>query len=162
MLTPAQLLTLRTDILARSGTDLAAFAPFDGTGDNPGIALWYNTLVTPPVLVWRPEVGVDELKNGVVWADYVALTPNGTLKQAAYLALTQGLLLDLTKQSIRDALSFIFGAGSATFATLSTTLRVPCTAFQNLFAGAVVQGAKVSTMYGQFLDAASVQQALVP
>ena len=160
-MTPAQLLTLKTDILSRQLTDFVGMGPFDGTGDNPAIANWYNVLVTPTVQLWRSDITVREMRRVINWSDYAGLTPNGTQKQATYLALTQDPEgVDATDQGLRDALLAIFGNGSASLNGLLSIAMHPATRFQALFAGATVQGAKVSPFYGQSLTSDNVRLAL--
>lgn len=112
------------------------------------LASFYNQIASPASPIWRPDLGVDELKDAIVWADYVALTPNGSLKQAAYLALTQGNVINATKQGIRDAFVSIFGNGSASLTAMTAIAMRNGTYLETLLASAAVQGAKVSEVYG--------------
>ena len=61
-LSPAQLATLKTDILANSATLATAIAERDG----PVIAAFYNVLAVPDFLVWRTEVPIN-LILGMPW-----------------------------------------------------------------------------------------------
>jgi hypothetical protein len=148
MMTPAQLATLKADI--KAAADLAA--PL-AAAQAQSIADAYNATASPAVLLWRPDIGVDELRGAVVWSDFVALT---TVRQQAYLALTQGVTIDATKASVRGAFAAIFGAGSASLTALTALAQRPATRLEALFTVAVV-----SSMYGQRLTPQDVAAAAI-
>jgi hypothetical protein len=65
MLTPAQLATLKTAILADS---VLAAQPMNSDGAY-AIALTLNELATPAFIVWKTNVSVEEImRNGMDWA----------------------------------------------------------------------------------------------
>lgn len=78
MLTPAQLTTLKSHILANSsafadgpftGQTVAQVAALPGSESRIQIARWYNLTATGPFVVWRTSVTWDEIMlNGMDWA----------------------------------------------------------------------------------------------
>ena len=70
MLTPAQLETLRADILTHSELDAARLA-----GDDIALAAYYNANATPDFVVWKSAVSQDEImQNGFDWTRVDNLT----------------------------------------------------------------------------------------
>lgn len=77
-LTPAQLQTLKTDILANTavlasgpfaGQTVAQVAGLPGSESRIRIAEWYNLAASPAFVVWRSSVTWDEIMlNGMDWA----------------------------------------------------------------------------------------------
>jgi hypothetical protein len=122
---------------------------------------YYNALSVTQC--WRQDMRVDDLKDAVVWADYVALSPNGALKQTAWLAMTQGDILNLANQGNRDAIVAIFGSGSPTVTALLGVVKRTITNFEALVASAPVQGAVVlpRTLYGIMLTADDIAAARI-
>lgn len=161
MLNDTQLQSLKTD-----ATVTHAAVVYDGqtlldrwNDNDTSILPYYNALANPTVLIWRPDITVDEAKEVVVWADFSALTPNGVARQNTYLALTQGGVINATKQTVRDAFVSIFGGGSASLTALTNLAQVSGTNLEALLAGATVQGAKVTQVYGYELTSSDVAAA---
>ena len=157
-LTTAQLQALQTDATVTNAATVYQGETLGArwaASDTAPLA-YYNSLSTTPI--WRKN-SIDALMVAVVWADYVALTPNGSLKQSAFLAMTQGTELDFQLQSIRDAIQAIFGVGSATLTNLLAVAKRNGTQLEILLASAVVQGARVSQVYEYQLQAADVAAA---
>ncbi len=95
----------------------------------------------------------------ITWSDFAALT---ALKQTTYVAMTQGGVVNATLNATRAGFVAIFGAGSATTTALSAlAANHPATHFEALFSGAPVAGASVSTVFGQQVTPAEVQQAML-
>ena len=122
MLSPAQLATLKTDILANSATLATAIAERDG----PVIATFYNVLAVPDYWVFRSSVSKHEIV-GTASLDTDGLTPrsfiwagNGFISRSVTeLLCWQELFntaqtVDASKANVRQAFSDIFsGAGNA-------------------------------------------------
>lgn len=69
-MTPAQISTLRADILAQTDP---AFVALRNAGESGQITDFYNAMITPATYCWRATTPVDEIFDGVTWAN---LTPN--------------------------------------------------------------------------------------
>lgn len=70
-MTPAQLQTLKTAILADN--TLNAFP--NNTDGAAGIAALLNTLAVPDFMVWRTEVPVANIFDAITWVNYTAADP---------------------------------------------------------------------------------------
>jgi hypothetical protein len=65
MLTQAQLSVFRAALLAETDPELVSYRQ---NGQTPLIAEWYNRTATPDYIVWRDQVGKDEItQNGFDW-----------------------------------------------------------------------------------------------
>jgi hypothetical protein len=153
-LSPAQLTTLKQDITV---TNASRFATNLANNEWAPIAAYYNTLASPTANLWRPDVTISQLSDGIVWADYETLAQT---KQNTSIAMTQSGVLNTTVQSNRDGFTTIFGGGSTTVTNLLAIVKRAGTNFEVLFSGAPVQGARVSTVYGRQCTYIDVAQAV--
>lgn len=64
-MTPAQLATLKADILANPNVNTIPRNP-DGF---VSIAAWYNQTAAPDFVVWRTDVPVEDIQNAIVYAN---------------------------------------------------------------------------------------------
>lgn len=161
MLTDAQSTILKNDILSKAAGPLAAWGPFDGSGDNPSIAFWYSQTAVPALPLWRPDVPTDEMRNVIVGDEFVSFTPNGVARQNGWFAITQGRSIDATKQTMRNWFQAIFGSGSVSLTNLNALAKRNATNFEVLFTGAPIQGASVCSVFGQGVRPEEVQHALM-
>jgi len=136
MLTLQQLQTLKAAILA--DPTAAAYIP---AGDAFSLNLWCQSVATPTFWVYRAAVPVEEIFNGITWANFTPVdTPDGTQIYANRALLCQGkqfnvqtLLvgrstLDATRPNIRAALADALtnvpaGAGGAAVSAGWVTIR---------------------------------------
>lgn len=139
-MTPAQLATLKADILAnvatRPTTDMGALASF------------YNASAAG--FVWRPHVAAKELNTAIVWSEFIAL-PIAT--QNGYFAILSGGFMDATSANIRAGFGAIFSGQSQT--NLVALVKRAPTNFEALFTTS-----NVSTAFGQTVSVADVASAL--
>lgn len=84
-LTATQKAALKTDLAANTATVLIGGTPTQ-IKDVPhtpdaafAVAAWYNLAASPAFFVWRPDVSVDLILNGLNYANF---TPNDTPAQA--------------------------------------------------------------------------------
>lgn len=133
-LTSAQLATLKTAI--NGDANLTALV---ASGDAYQIAAYYNQPSNPAVSIWRPQIAVKELNAVIDWTAYAALT---VAKQNAYMAMTQGGVVDATALTIRNGFTSIFGAGT-TLTALGTLAARTGSRLEALFSSG-----NVSTVFG--------------
>lgn len=151
ILTSAQLTTLKNAI--NSDPNLAA--PL-AAGDLGAITAYYNA--NGASNLWRPDIEVSELNNGIVWADFIGLT---IAKQNGYFAMTQGGFVNATASNIRSGFSSVFGAGSASLTNLTAIAQRVGTRLELLFATAAGAASVTATnVYGYTLTTADVVLAL--
>lgn len=122
---------------------------------NPGACADYlNTApASGAVLIWRPDIPVSELLDGVVWSAFVALSTGAI---AAWQALTSGGTADATSANIRAGFVTIFGSGSQTVTNLTAIAQRPASRLEAIFTTA-----GVCSHYGEQIDSATVQAATV-
>jgi len=160
-LTPAQLDTLKADIVANTAT-IPAGMPWTGTfagvqvKDVPrtpdgfaAIAGWYNQPLAPSYFVWKtrltkeeitakPSVNADSTARSFIW------TGNGFISRTVQEILTFQELFDTptgainpSEPTVRQAFTDIFsGTGNAAsnVTHCSNHAKRPCTRFERLFA----------------------------
>ena len=151
-LTPAQRTTLKTDVT--SAANAVALGAFITAEDWPSVATFYNQ--NSVASVWRPNVSARELTGGIVGSAYDSLS---VAKQNGYIAVTQGGVIDTTQATIRAWFSDIFGAG-ATLTNLTAIAQRLGTRFEILFSS-VAGTANVTTMFGQLVSGADIQDAML-
>lgn len=112
MLTPAQLATLKADILA---DPVLAAIPNNADG-HFAIAAIYNLIVSPDYWVWRTAVSRSEIYNdvspaGTSW-NWTTYKNQGATEQNAWTQMFMGDVANFAKQNLRDGIGAIF-TGSA-------------------------------------------------
>lgn len=154
-MTTAQLIILRNDIrVTRAATMFQGntLLTYWNTFDFETLANYYNTLASPQVDLWRPDVTQSELAKCIVATEFQALT---AVKQNTWFALLQGDILDATVALVRTNFVTIFGAGAATVTNLSAAAKKAATNFENLFTVS-----NVSSVYGQSVSSQDIYQSL--
>lgn len=145
-MTPAQLLVLKTAILAE--TDPTVVAARQTENAEQTIAAWYNTTATPTHLLWRTDASVNDINDSILWDRYTPSdTADGTatftnrvlaiqVKQMNLQLLLQGrATLDATKPGVRAALrdatilipSGVAGAAVSPGGSSGVTVLAQCT-----------------------------------
>lgn len=165
-LSPAQLATLKTNILANTG--VFASGPFAGqtvaqvavTNPRPSeaniqIAAWYNATAAPAFVLWRKAVTLSDVGDAIVATELAGLTSLNVQRLQVIAQYTVGQF-DFTKSDRRAAFDDIFsGAGGAgTRATLLALWKRNATAFEKVFA--VGTGTDLSPAVSAFADGATV------
>lgn len=121
---------------------------------NPGACADYlNAASSGPTLIWRPDIPVSELLDGVIWSAFVALSTGAI---AAWQALTSGGTVDATSANVRAGFVTIFGSGSQTLTNLSAIAQRPASRLEGIFTTS-----QVCSHYGEQIDSATVQAAMV-
>lgn len=154
-MTTAQQTTLRNHINANLNLNIGAAGTMSnalGNSNWDAIADYYNSVRTPQVDLWRPNVSPSELQNAIVMSAYVALT---AVKQNGFMVYLQAPLLDATNQNIRDGFNTIFGAG-ATLTALTALAKKPATNFENLFTVS-----NVSSVFGVLVTGSDIKQIII-
>lgn len=127
-LTPAQLTTLKTHILANTDQDVIdALA----NGDNGSVAAWYNETASPDFFVLDDQIDVDNVIEVLDWA-----TDYATFKDdiSAFLLLFRNRTYKVRSEGARNALNAILsGANSSKVALLAAVSRLATNA-EKLFA----------------------------
>ncbi len=152
-LTAAQLSALKAAIQA----DPYA-APLAASGSVGAVAQYLNgtPTSTAPTLLWRKEVTGAELFHALYAPDVLTLTaPQLAVLQLAGLAGT----VDFSNPNIQAGLGRLFGPQSTTAANIAALAVRAATRFEAIFATAQGQ-ASVTPVYGQQVDAPTIQQAM--
>lgn len=148
-MTPAQLTTLKTAILADSTANA-----FPNTSDgNFACAAYLNTVPGSPTSLWRPDIQPTEVAAKITFSAFVALT---AIRQNGLILMTQGPI-NATEPTVRTGFSDIFGAG-ATLTALTALAQRPGTRFEVIFSAAS-GAANVSTFYGVAVNYQDVMAA---
>jgi hypothetical protein len=126
-MTPAQLATLKTAILADG-----ALSALPRNGDNDvAIAQAFNATATPQNVVWRTSVtAVEIMSNGFVWTAVDALTVG---KARIWDWMTRFGSINPSKANIRTGLSDCFGGGSAMATAIMPHLKRDATRGEVLY-----------------------------
>lgn len=140
-MTPAQIATLKADILANAATR--------PTADMGALVTYYNATAASG-FVWRPQVGTKELNTAIVWSEFVAL-PVAT--QNGYFAIISGGYMDATSANIRAGFGTIFSGTSQTN-LIALVKRTP-TNFEALYTTS-----NVCALFGEILSVADIALAL--
>src|SRR3954469_938016 len=153
-MTPAQLTALKAAAQADPNT-LQNFAD----GNDQTVADYYNTTHASR-LVWRPQIMVRELNTAIDWSAFALLS---VAKQNAYMAMTQGGLVDGTAANVRSGFNTVFGAG-VTLDALTAIAQRNATRLEALDAfwtttGGAAPNSGVTTVFGVRLTATDVSQA---
>jgi hypothetical protein len=149
-LTPAQLATLKTAILAEPSLSTAV-----ATADDQAIANWFNEPSSPAVAVWKPVVDIQALNSAIAWADMVVLTQE---KQLTYQSMIWANQVDMTDNQVRQGLKAVFGAASTSYTAIVAIGQRTATRYEALFSSGA--GPKVSTVFGEALTPQAVSTAL--
>jgi len=138
ILTPTQLQVLATDIAA------SEFAGLPGNSDSAeAIAQAYNLPATPAFTVWREEVGVQEIKANILWADYITATPG--LQMAFELMIADGTI-NPSDPNIRQGFAAIFSG--TTLTQLTAMAKRAATRAERIFATGTGSTGSPGTMVG--------------
>ena len=151
-MTTAQLTTLKADLLSKSNTvhNGKTFFIHNSESNYKALADYYNSLVSPTQMIWRPNLPKIELSKQIVMSAFVSLT---AVKQNGYIVLTQADTIDATDANIRASFSTIFGAGT-TLNNLTAVAQRAATNFEFLFTTA-----NVSTAYGIIVSEFDIEAA---
>lgn len=155
MLTTAQGLTLKTDILADP-----AFASVPNNSDgNFLIASAYNAVIAPAFRVWRTNVPTTDCKTAMVWTEYIARSAGE--RDAWQFMLSNGFL-NAADPNVRQGIQDIFsGPGGVTSRTnLANIAKRDATRAEKLFSTGTGTEALPATMsFEGFLSFQDVQDA---
>jgi hypothetical protein len=142
MLTLAQLSVLNADILA----DPTLSAHPNNDDGNFAIAAVYNTVLVPAFRVWRTNVPTKDVKNGVVWTEYIGRSVGE--RSAFELMISNGIINGADaniRQGILDIFSGPGGAGSR--ANLTALSKRDSTRAEKLFAAGTGPEQSPATMF---------------
>ena len=149
-LTSAQLQVLATNMAA------SEFAGLPHNSDSAAtIAQAYNLPASPNFTVWREDVGVQEIKSNIVWADYVAATPGVQL--AFEFMIAEGMV-NPSDPNIRQGFAAVFSG--VTLTQLTAMAKRLATRAERLFATGTGTTGSPGTMVGSGpLSGGSILQA---
>lgn len=127
-MTPAQLATLKADILA---DPVLAAQPMNSDGAF-SIAEAYNLPASPAYVVWRTNVPAQEImSNGFVWTAVDGLTAG---KARIWDWMTRYGSINPSKPNVRQGLQDCFGAASAMVTGILPHLKRNASRVERLFA----------------------------
>ena len=152
ILTVPQLYALKSAIQA----DTYA-ASLSATGSVGALAQYLNNAPSSDaVLLWRKDVTASELFHALYAPDVLTLSgPQLAVLQLAGLAGT----VDFSNKNIEAGMGRLFGPQSTTAANVAVLAVRAATRFEAIFATAQGQ-ASVTPVYGQQVDAPTIQQAM--
>lgn len=182
-LTPAQLNTLRTHILAN--TNLIGGVPINSLPNDPdanaAIADWYNGTAlagdaqpfADSLNVWLPAVTTQALNSAVVWATPPngATTADVTNSWLAWQSMCWNNSIDLTDDQVRSGVASIWPPATNNGIKAVGVGRRAGTRFELLFAGpnkgkdgagasgTMANNGRVSPFFGQKLTGSDVNDA---
>jgi hypothetical protein len=148
-LTPAQLSTLKTHLLANTNTiGGVAINSLPPTPDNFfAIADWYNGVAlagdnqpfSAPLTVWNPNVTIDQLTAAINWGQDPAGadTPTKTLAILKWQSMCWNNKIDMTDNQNRAGIASVWGSASSSNSAIKAVGagRKAATRFEMLFAG---------------------------
>lgn len=140
-LTPAQIQTLRTDILADP-----AFASVPNNDDGHfAIAAAYNQQASPNFTVWKTSVFTKDVFDGLNWTEFIARSAG---ERDAFTLMMRNGVINPSRPNIRQGLNDIFsGAGGANTRTaLLAIFKRLTTRAEKLFAAGTGSDATPATM----------------
>lgn len=105
MLTPAQLIAIKNDIIANS--DLNIF-PNNDDG-NSAIAALYNLLANPTFRVWRTNVSTAEVKKAISWSEFIGRSQG---ERDAFALMVANHIVNAADANVRQGFSDIFSGPS--------------------------------------------------
>lgn len=150
-LTQAQLEVLEADIKSRP----SLWANGTQQVSNEEVAGFYNSIATPTVNIWKPNLTIRELNSAIAWADMIAISTNS---QLAFQSMIWANEIDMTDAQVRAGIDAIFGNPSTSRTGILNVGKRPATYLEALFStgGAT----KVSQMYDYKLQPEQVAMAL--
>lgn len=116
------------------------------------IADYYNQTAFPEVEIWRPDLTISDITNNIVFSDYIALT---AAKREAWMALSQGLIINATIPLVRTNFTSIFGNGTSTTNNVIAIAKKKATNLESLF---ITSG--VSELYNYIITAEEIVNIL--
>lgn len=154
MLSDLEAIVLKNDMIAKAavvhkGSDIS------GLKDNTRfdvICDYYNSVASPQVDLWRPDVTTAEITNVIVMSAFIALSQGA---RDAWIAMSKAGVIDATLPLVRTNFVSIFGNNTATTIAVTALAKKPATNFEALF---VTSGA--SSMYKYLLTAEDIYQAI--
>jgi hypothetical protein len=155
MLTPAQMATVKADILATP--ELNAFP---NTADGAfAIAALYNQLASPAFVVWRSNVSTPDIRAALIWSEYDGLTIS---KQNAFGFLCSNGTVNAALTNVRAGISSIFGGAqqSGNLAAMLAIAKRDATRIETLLAsGAGTSGTPATMGFEGVVSYQDVQSA---
>lgn len=130
-MTPTQFAAFRAALFAETDPVVVAVRnnPASTTGGDVGpVTAFYNA--REGVDIWKEFVTVDELKNGLVGAEFIA---RSIPERDLWFALTQGGAVDPRIAAMRTNFQVALGAGSQSLTNMTAIATEKATRFEQLF-----------------------------
>lgn len=131
-LTTAQLQIIKADIESKAAFEFEG-SPFSillASTQLDKIARYYNTVASPAVDIWKPDLTVEEITNQIVMADFISITQ---ARRDAWFAMSQASTIDATISLVRTNFQNIFGAGTTTLTNVTAIAKKEATNLEALF-----------------------------
>lgn len=155
MLSPAQLQTLKADILADQALSVLPNTP----DANYQIAQAYNLLADPVWVVWKTMIPTSDIKKAMVWTEYVG---RSTGEQNAFALMIADGVINASDVNVRAGFADIFSGpnGATTRANLTALAKRSATRAEQLFSTGTGSDASPATLtFEGGLSHHDVQQA---
>jgi hypothetical protein len=141
MLTQAQLLTLKNDIIA----DPVLNAYPNNEDAAYAIAMVYNLQAIPDFTVWKTNIPTEVVKQGTVWTEFIGRSAG---ERDAFMFMLSNGWINAADLNIRQGISDIFSGpnGAGTRANLIAIAKRLATRVEKLFATGTGTNASPATM----------------
>ena len=152
-MTDAQKAALKNDITVTHGSTVyqgQTLLSYWNGNNMEALAAYYNTVASPQVDLWRPNILPSEVIPVIVMSEYIALT---AVKQNGLLLYMQGVYIDATNVNTRNGFASIFTSGTS-LTNLTALAKKAATNFENLFTSN-----NVSSVFGQVVTPSDIFSA---
>lgn len=152
-LAPAQQAILKNDILVTRAATVfvgATLLQHWNAGADGTLRDYYNSVASPADPIWRADIMRRELIQAMSGSEYLSGTTAADVARRALLdVITREEPIDATIAQVRT--NFGLAIGATTQAAWSALAKRNATNLEQVFTGAAVGGAKVSTAFGERL-----------
>ena len=129
MLTDAQKVTLKADILANADT-LACYE----IGNLDCLEKLYNALASPAFVVWKTDLQPAEYREAIVWTEVDALTTGSKYRIWEWLTMGMTAPIDASKVNVRQGIADCWASNTTTRTNLLAAAKRNASRIEKLFA----------------------------
>jgi hypothetical protein len=129
MLTDAQKVTIKADILANADT-LAAY----NIGNLDALEKLYNAAAAPAFVVWKTNLQPAEYREAIVWTEVDALTTGSKYRIWEWLTMDMTAPIDASKANVRQGIADCWASNTTTRTNLLAAAKRSASRIEKLFA----------------------------